>query len=196
VTSNTNVWAADGINTSNSGGGLFAENTSTGNSYNALEGISAYTGTTYVPSGVFGLHINSSGAGYGGSFTTNSSNGGSYGLYAQMPTGSAGYAAYYGGDINVTGTYYNISDGSLKENIHSAAQMMDKLERIDVSSYRLQGVISGQNYGVAQGTSSRSAGAGGRVGIPAAGQKPHISCRRCRVPAKMPYLKTQKRSKL
>ena len=152
VTSNTNVWAADGINTSNSGGGLFAENTATGNSYNALEGISAYTGTTYVPSGVFGLHINTSGAGYGGSFTTNSSNGGSYGLYAQMPTGSSGLAAYFSGDINVTGTYFNISDATLKENIHSAAQMMEKLKQINVYTYNFKDDIR-QNYGVTQGTS-------------------------------------------
>ena len=118
------------VNTSANGVALTSGNSNAADAYNAFEGV---TYGTY--SGVFGLHIPTTGTGYGGYFVTNSTDANAYGLYSQMPTGSAGWAAYFNGDINVTGATYNISDRNLKSDITPLANAIEKLKQLNGVSY-------------------------------------------------------------
>lgn len=114
ITSATNSWAFNGVNTSTSGGSIYADNTNVSNDYNAIEGI---TNGTY--SGVYGLHITNTGAGYGVYAATNSTSTTSQGLYAKCPyaDNSGNYAGYFYGRVITTANYYTTSDERLKTNI-------------------------------------------------------------------------------
>lgn len=117
-------------NTSGSGVALMVGNTSTTNNYNGIEG-----GTLGTNSGVFGLHTTNTGTGRGGAFVTNSSAANAYGVYAQMPVGSVGWAGYFSGDAIATGAFFNGSDIKLKSNILPIANAIDKLKQIKGVSY-------------------------------------------------------------
>jgi hypothetical protein len=57
---------------------------------------------------------------------------GTWGLYSSVP--SAGYAAYFGGNVYCTGSYLP-SDEKLKENIQPLENGLDKIMALDVKSY-------------------------------------------------------------
>ncbi|MDQ3191144.1 MAG: tail fiber domain-containing protein, partial [Bacteroidota bacterium] len=130
ITTNTNNWAINGVNTTASGGSIFASNNATTNGYNAIEGSHSGTG-----SAVFGLHIANTGNGTGVRGSTNSSAAGAYGVYAQMPTGSAGWALYVNGDAFTTSGVWFTSDRKLKTNIIPIESPLQKLLKLNGVSY-------------------------------------------------------------
>jgi hypothetical protein len=132
ITAATNNWAFNGINTSTAGGCVYADNTNTGNGYNAMEAI---TNGTY--SGLMGLHIVNTGAGRGVTATTNSTNNSAFGIYAQNPAADAAgkYAGYFSGRVFSTGNYYILSDERLKENISPLTNGLDKILKLQAVEY-------------------------------------------------------------
>lgn len=102
---------------------LSGYNQSTTSGYNAIEGITNYSGTAYSPAGVFGLAINGSlthraigvrgaangrdGIGVMGSIQV-----------SQAPSIRAyGWAGYFAGDVFTSGGFYSPSDSKFKKNI-------------------------------------------------------------------------------
>lgn len=137
------------INLSAAGAGCEFVNTSAANNYNALEGV---TFGTY--SGLFGLHIPTTGGGYGGYFVTNSTDAAAIGAYCQMATGSAGWALYVNGDAYITGAWFP-SDRKIKENIVSIKTPLERLMQINGITYDYRpefadkyGLGNGEKYGV------------------------------------------------
>lgn len=172
-------------NASTNGIALGAENTNGSDAYNAMWGVSDYTGNAYSPCGIFGqttsanspgyggnfsvlytgtayisagvegLSSGTSGGGWGGEFITGSGNAEAYGLYAQMPSGSAGWAAYFSGAVFTTYPTYYTSDKNLKENIQSVSGILEKLKQLNMYSYNYKkdliadyGLAPGLQYGV------------------------------------------------
>jgi hypothetical protein len=112
-------------------------NSSTSNAYNGSGGETNYTGTSYIPGGVFGLENQTSGTGMGVDAITNSLTSGSYGLYAQCPyANSAGYYAIYAaGRVLTTGNYYTTSDSILKKNITPLNNALNKILKLRPVEY-------------------------------------------------------------
>lgn len=140
----------EGTNTSAGGTGFILANTSASNNYNAVEGV---TYGTY--SGLFGLHIPTTGAGYGGYFVTNSSDANAAGLYCQMPSGSLGWALYVNGDAVTTGAMWYVSDRKLKTNIKPVQSPLQKLLQLNAYTYDFKqdvadkyGFRNGENMGL------------------------------------------------
>ncbi|HWB63160.1 MAG TPA: tail fiber domain-containing protein, partial [Chitinophagales bacterium] len=115
--------------TSGNGVTLEVHSNSASNAYNCIEGS---TKGTY--SGVWGSHQATSGQGDGGTFITASTNAAADGVYGQMPSGSAGWAGYFNGDVYCTGTYFG-SDKKLKENIEGLTDALGKLKMVNVYTY-------------------------------------------------------------
>jgi hypothetical protein len=67
-----------------------------------------------------------------------------YAVYGQG-NGAANWAGYFAGDLNVTGTYYNISDQRLKTNIQEFNGAMDKLNELKVYTYNFKEGYNGLN---------------------------------------------------
>jgi hypothetical protein len=137
VNENTDVWSINGINTTASGGSIYAENTNSSSMYNALVGQVNYTGTTSSPNGVFGLSVPNTGTGCGVFAGTYSTNTGSLGLYAYNPySNTAGYYAIYSyGRVITTGNYYVSSDERLKKNITSIKNGLEKVMLMNPVEY-------------------------------------------------------------
>ena len=127
---------------------------------NAISGVKEHTGNsdTY---GVFGQNTVSPNYGYGvrgqggwyGVYGIASSNGGgnrygvygrgtggtgvNYGVYGSGGTGgSSNYAGYFSGNVNVTGTFTNPSDRSLKTEIETSTSLLEKVNQLEVKTYR------------------------------------------------------------
>ena len=152
VVSSATLAGAGMIETTNkSANGVAQEvnNTSASNAYNTLEGITAYSGTAYAPSGIWGLDLATTGSGYGGSCSTNSTNVNSSGLYAQNAgVASHGpWAGYFAGDVYVTGTVTQAgSDRNIKEDIQPLGSVLEKLKKINVYSYNFKPELQ-KDYG-------------------------------------------------
>jgi hypothetical protein len=71
----------------------------------------------------------------------------SYGVYGGS---SSGYAGYFGGNVTVTGTFTNASDGRLKENVQPLSNAIGKLMQLAPSSYTFKKEYSKMN--LAKGT--------------------------------------------
>ncbi|HEY6162509.1 MAG TPA: tail fiber domain-containing protein [Bacteroidia bacterium] len=119
-------------NASTLGVSMASANLSAVNNFNANEGI---TYGTY--SGLFGLHIPTTGTGYGVYAVTNSQTNSAFGIYAQCPfTNSAGfYAGYFSGRVFATGGYFVPSDGMLKKNIIPLTNGLDKILKLEPVEY-------------------------------------------------------------
>ncbi len=169
---NTGAVMVELANASPNGIALGAENTNGADAFNAMWGVSDYTGNSYAPAGIFGqctsaacpgyggnfsilysgtaaaaaavygLSAATSGGGAGGEFFTNSSNGLADGIYAQMPNGSAGWAGYFSGDVFSTTGNYLGSDKNLKENITGVSGILAKLQQLNVYTYNFKQSLS------------------------------------------------------
>lgn len=137
ASSTTLAWSINGYNSTTFGGSGFFENSSSTNGYNAMEGTTSYSGTTYSPAGLWGLAIASSGYGIGLIASTNSLSTSSYGLYAKcMYSNSNGYyAGYFTGRVYTTGNYYISSDEKLKTNFSLLDNSLNKLMQLKVYEY-------------------------------------------------------------
>jgi len=112
----TNPWLVNGYNSYTTGGGGFFENQSSANGYNAIEGS---TSGTY--SGLFGLHIANSGAGYGVYGSTNS---------------NTAYGGYFLGDIYVDATVYTSSDARWKKDVKPIENAISTVMKLEPKSYK------------------------------------------------------------
>lgn len=110
------TYLTESTNSGTNGIALSGYNSNAANGYNAFE--SATEGTY---SAVFGLHLPTTGGGFGGYFATNSP--------------IAAWAGWFNGDINVTGTYYNISDVRFKDNISPLTGSLNKILQLNPTSY-------------------------------------------------------------
>jgi|GEM_PF-856536 len=135
--SSGNPWLINSYNSYTDGGSGFFENSSSSNGYNAMEGTTSYTGTSYTPAGLWGLAIASSGSGVGLKASTNSMSTSSYGLYAKcMYTDNNGYyAGYFSGRVYTTGNYYVASDRKLKTNFSPVEGSLVKLMQLKIYEY-------------------------------------------------------------
>ncbi|MDB5281970.1 MAG: hypothetical protein JWO06_1045, partial [Bacteroidota bacterium] len=108
----------------------------TGSGYNALEGISFYTGTTFVPCGVLGLQIQGSGLGIGVRGIGNYSN--HYGVVGSIPTTGTwtGFGGYFTGGLAYANGLYNLSDSSVKKNVLPLRSSLDKIMHLQGVSYQ------------------------------------------------------------
>jgi len=149
ITASTNNWAINGVNTSTAGGGVYGSNTNTGNGYNAFEGV---THGTY--SGVYALHITSSGTGYGLYGATNSPSG--FGVYGKYPGGAlaTGWAGYFVGEVYSTAGFYFPSDRNFKKDIDpidNALSILSSLQPMqynyDLEKYPNAGFREGKSFG-------------------------------------------------
>lgn len=76
--------------------------------------------------------VSGTGSRYGGWF--NASGGTSnYGVYSTAY--GSGYAGFFAGDVTVTGTFNNPSDGKFKKNVTDLETMLDKVKKIRPVSY-------------------------------------------------------------
>lgn len=114
ITANTNSWAMDGVNTSASGGSIYADNTNGANPYNAMEGIQNGS-----QSGVLGLHITNT-AGNGVAGQTNRLNN-QWGLYSDDNAFALGY--------------FVPSDEKLKTNVKPINNALADIEKLNPVSY-------------------------------------------------------------
>ncbi|MFO7789778.1 MAG: tail fiber domain-containing protein [Bacteroidales bacterium] len=147
VTSATNNWAMNGINTSTDGGGAYGSNTNPGNGFNAFEGV---TEGTY--SGVFGLHIPGSGDGYGVYGTTNSPDG--IGVYGSWPGGGTGWAGLFIGDLGYSGGLFNVSDARFKKDVNKINNALSTISNLnpvqyyhDLQNYPYAGFTKDKSFG-------------------------------------------------
>jgi len=124
------------VNGSANGLCAYIGNSSTSNAYNGCGGETDYTGTSYIPGGVFGIEAQTSGTGIGVDAITNSLNNQSYGLYAQSPYSNSNgyYAIYSAGRVYSTGNYVG-SDARLKKNITSINNGLNKILQLKPVEY-------------------------------------------------------------
>ena len=74
-------------------------------------------------------------------------------MYAQMPTGSNGWAGYFYGDLySTTDGYYGPSDKNLKENIQRFTGALDRIKELNAYTYNFKKEYT-QDYGMPTGTS-------------------------------------------
>ena len=154
----SNPWLINGYNSYSTGGAGFFHNSSTSNGYNAIEGITSYSGSTNIASGVFGLAITSTttsiARGVRGS--TNNTNG--VGVQGSR-TGTthlagAGFGGLFYNDLAWTGNTYNVSDKKLKTNIVELEGAIDIVKNTksytyewDLETYPYLGLHPGTYYG-------------------------------------------------
>jgi hypothetical protein len=150
-----NNWASNGINTTDGGGSGSFENTSTTNSYNAVEGVVNYTGNAYSPAGILGLAISNSNTqtGIGVIGYTNGKVG--YGVYgARAQTGGGGFGGVFLNGLGYTGGLTNLSDARTKTNIRPMSNSLEIIKSLkgvnyeyDVEKYPYLGLSVGKQYG-------------------------------------------------
>ena len=132
-------WGLNSYNSGTSGGAGFWQNMTNTNGFNAMEGVTNYNGNAFVPSGVFGLAIDAGGTGtaIGTSGVTNSTNTGSYGVYAQNPFANSAnhYGLYVFGRAYSTANWYIPSDSILKTNVTIINNALAKIMKLNAIEY-------------------------------------------------------------
>lgn len=154
-----NIGAApliDANNTGIDGLGMSAYNTGTSNGYNAIEGITNYNGTSFVPSGILGLAINASATSLATGVTgfTNGTDG--IGVFGGRlgTTGVSGWGGLFVNDLGYTGFFGAASDKRLKtniKNIESGLSIINQLNPVtynfDLKKYPNMGLNTEMEYG-------------------------------------------------
>ncbi|MFT4612749.1 MAG: hypothetical protein ACJA1H_002829 [Glaciecola sp.] len=138
--------------------GLSSTNFNTTNGYNAIEGITNYFGTAFIPAGVFGLALNVS----VGSFNpigirghSNSWQGaGVYGSRYNGGGADTGWGGQFYDDLGYTGFFGTISDQRTKKDIsqiNNALTIIDELNPVtyffDLEKYPTMGLNEEMEYG-------------------------------------------------
>ena len=150
-----NNWASNGINTTAGGGGGYFENTTSTNSYDAIQGIINYNGSAYSPAGVFGLAIAGVNAqtGIGVRGSTNGRNG--YGVYgSRISNLGTGFGGLFLNSVGYTGSLTNLSDSRTKTNIRPLSNPLEIIKSLkgvnyeyDLEKYPYLGLSIGKQYG-------------------------------------------------
>ena len=92
------------------------------NTYASFEGVHQGTNTSYYSYAIKGLALGASGYGVGLYGASNSPN---------------GFALIIGGDSYLVGTQYGPSDRRFKKNIQPMENILDKVKKINVSTYQM-----------------------------------------------------------
>ncbi|WP_299336200.1 tail fiber domain-containing protein [uncultured Psychroserpens sp.] len=149
---------AESTNSGTDGVSLSGFNSSATNPYNAIEGVTSYSGTTFTPAGVFGLAI------YGGSGNSNtigvfgSSNEwqGTGVIGSRFNSGGPdqGWGGQFYNDLGYTGFFGAISDERTKKNItqiNGALSIISQLNPVtyfyDYDKYPYMGLNTEMEYG-------------------------------------------------
>ncbi len=122
------------VNASADGVAMESDNNSSTNAYNANEGVTNYTGTTNMPSGIWGLDIPATGTGTGVYGGTNSSNADATGVYGWSFSANA-WAIYSDGWAGGTEDWLNVSDKNLKKNIEPIDDALGKVLKLKGVTY-------------------------------------------------------------
>lgn len=115
---------------------ISGHNTNAANTYNAVEGITSYNGTAFIPTGVFGLGIDLSltHTAVGVRGTVNGRDG--IGVLGTRQNGAgAGWAGLFIEDLGYTGFFGAASDESLKKNIEPIKQALDIVDQLNPVTY-------------------------------------------------------------
>lgn len=126
------------------------------NPYNALEGITAYSGSVYIPSGVYGLAISTSltHRAIGVRGVANGRDGVGVRGSRQNTGGIAGWGGVFYNDLGYTGFFGAASDEKAKKDIktiHGALDIVDQLNPVtyhfDLEKYPNMGLNTEMEYG-------------------------------------------------
>lgn len=111
-------------------------NTGTTNTFNAVEGVVAYNGTAFIPTGVFGLGIDLSltHTSVGVRGTVNGRDGIAV-LGTRQNGAGAGWGGLFTNDLGYTGFFGAASDESLKKNIQPIQQALDIVHQLNPVTY-------------------------------------------------------------
>lgn len=132
-----------------------AYNTNTTNGYNGIEGITAYNGTAYMATGVFGLAIDNSltNSAVGVRGTINGREG--FGVLGTRTNGAGGgWAGLFIEDLGYTGFFGAASDRRLKKDIEPLTDALDIIAQLnpvtyhfDLEKYPYMGLNTEKEYG-------------------------------------------------
>lgn len=141
VTGSTGVAGGDMVeflNTSAAGVAQEIYNSSTANTYNALESTTNYNGTAFIPSGVFGLAIQTTGSAYAVRGAGNAAS--QVGVRGSVPTTPAaswtGYGGLFTGGLGYANGVYNLSDRRVKKDVAPITNAIDLIKKINGVSYK------------------------------------------------------------
>jgi len=135
---------------------LSGRNSSTTSGYNAIEGITDYSGNTFTPAGVFGLAISGTltHRAIGVRGVANGRDGAGVLGSRQSGVGTTGWGGLFLNNLGYTGGFYNASDSRLKKeisDINNATEIIKKLRAVsyyyDVEKYPNIGLNQKLEYG-------------------------------------------------
>lgn len=133
-----NPWSINSYNDFTDGGAGFFHNTIGTNGFNAIEGITSYSGNASIVSGVFGLAIstNANQAAIGVRGHSNNSDG--MGVRGTIPTTGTwlGFGGYFTGGLGYGNGIYNISDARTKKDITRIESALSKILQINGHEYK------------------------------------------------------------
>ena len=143
-------------NTGIDGVAFSGENSSTSNGYNAIEGVTSYSGTGFTPSGVFGLAIDNTAStvAIGVRGATNNTDG--YGVLGSRlgSSGVLGWGGVFVNDLGYTGFFGLASDARLKKNVKEIDNALSLIQNINgvtydhkLDEYPNMGLSNGKQYG-------------------------------------------------
>ncbi len=143
------------LNEGTNGVAIDGNNSNTSNTYNAIEGITSYNGSAFIPSGVFGLGIDLSltHSAIGVRGTINGREG--IGVYGTRQNGGGGgWAGLFIEDLGYTGFFGAASDETLKKDIQPITSALDIVNQLrpvtynfDLEKYPNMGLNSEMEYG-------------------------------------------------
>jgi len=102
-------------------------------------GFAANTSKVLVTGGRFGGSSNGNAYGvYSSAFSNGTSGGTKYGVLGQAAGGTTNYGVYCSGNGGHTGTWTNVSDRNLKQNIRPFGSALDRIMLLNVYSYEFK----------------------------------------------------------
>lgn len=149
---------AESTNSGTDGVAISGYNTSTANGYNGIEGVTAYSGAAFSPSGVFGLAIYGGPGNYAtvGVFGSSNEWQGTGVIGSRFNSGgpNSGWGGQFYNDLGYTGFFGAISDERTKKNIlviDNALNIISELNPVtyfyDHEKYPNMGLNTEMEYG-------------------------------------------------
>ncbi|WGD34328.1 tail fiber domain-containing protein [Olleya sp. YS] len=140
IVNNGNIGAnalADSSNSGIDGVALSGFNSSTTNGYNSIEGITNYSGTAFIPAGVFGLAINASLTSLANGVYGFSNGRDGIGVFGGRlnGTGVTGWGGLFINDLGYTGFFGAASDRKLKTNINTLQNSLSIINQLNPVTY-------------------------------------------------------------